>query len=268
MATPIKTAARPRQVDATSFPPTRRVTMAALRAGRRRTPVHGLIDVDVTLPKQLIAGLDGDISFTAFIVASVARAAAGHPQVHPYRDWRGRLVTHRHVDINTMVEIATEHGAFPLAVVVRDADVRTVADISAQLRNAKHQPRNTPSGRFTSRSWMAFTRVPLLAGLLFRALGRSITARQRSGTIAVTAIGMFGGGGGYGITAPTIYPLGVVVGGVSDRPRVVEGSVMSRQVLDLTVTIDHNLVDGAPAARFVADLRASIESAAALDPAA
>jgi hypothetical protein len=33
-----------------------------------------------------------------------------------------------------------------------------------------------------------------------------------------------------------------------------------RDVLDLTVSVDHNVVDGAPAARFVADLRSAIES--------
>jgi len=35
-------------------------------------------------------------------------------------------------------------------------------------------------------------------------------------------------------------------------------------VLDLTVTADHYLIDGAPAARFIADLRRTIESAQAL----
>lgn len=40
-----------------------------------------------------------------------------------------------------------------------------------------------------------------------------------------------------------------------------------RYVLDLTVTIDHNVVDGAPAARFGAELRRLIETAAALQPA-
>jgi hypothetical protein len=37
---------------------------------------------------------------TAFLAASVARAAAGHPEVHAYRDWRGRLVTHQFADVS------------------------------------------------------------------------------------------------------------------------------------------------------------------------
>ncbi|MGY1836985.1 2-oxo acid dehydrogenase subunit E2 [Blastococcus sp. SYSU DS0510] len=53
--------------------------------------------------------------------------------------------------------------------------------------------------------------------------------------------------------------MSVVVGGVSRRPRVVGDAVAVRDVLDLTVTIDHNIVDGAPATRFGADLRRRME---------
>jgi pyruvate/2-oxoglutarate dehydrogenase complex dihydrolipoamide acyltransferase (E2) component len=95
-------------------------------------------------------------------------------------------------------------------------------------------------------------------------MARSVRFRQQVGTVAVTAIGMFAGGSGYAIAPPTLMSLQVVVGGMSARPRVVEGRCEIREVLDLTVTIDHNVVDGAPAARFGADLRELIEHAAVL----
>ena len=52
----------------------------------------------------------------------------------------------------------------------------------------------------------------------------------------------------------------MVVGGIGRRPWVVGDEVAIRDVLDLTVTIDHNVVDGAPATRFGADLRHRLES--------
>jgi pyruvate/2-oxoglutarate dehydrogenase complex dihydrolipoamide acyltransferase (E2) component len=55
--------------------------------------------------------------------------------------------------------------------------------------------------------------------------------------------------------------LEVTVGGMSQRPRVVDGQVATRDVLDLTLAIDHNVVDGAPAARFAAEFRELLESA-------
>ena len=53
---------------------------------------------------------------------------------------------------------------------------------------------------------------------------------------------------------------------MSQRPRVIDGRVTVRDVLDLTVAIDHNVVDGAPAARFAAELRELLESAAVMSP--
>ncbi|HVX23138.1 MAG TPA: 2-oxo acid dehydrogenase subunit E2 [Acidimicrobiales bacterium] len=55
-----------------------------------------------------------------------------------------------------------------------------------------------------------------------------------------------------------------MIGGMSQRPRVVDGRVAVRDVLDLTVSVDHNVVDGAPATRFGAELRALMERAAVL----
>jgi pyruvate/2-oxoglutarate dehydrogenase complex dihydrolipoamide acyltransferase (E2) component len=53
---------------------------------------------------------------------------------------------------------------------------------------------------------------------------------------------------------------------MSQRPRVIDGQVTARDVLDLTIAIDHNVVDGAPAARFAAGFRELLESAAVISP--
>ena len=82
--------------------------------------------------------------------------------------------------------------------------------------------------------------------------------------VAVTAVGMFARGGGFAIAPLALMSLQVVVGGISERSRIIDGHVEARTVLDLTVTIDHNVVDGAPAARFGAELRRQIEEAASI----
>jgi pyruvate/2-oxoglutarate dehydrogenase complex dihydrolipoamide acyltransferase (E2) component len=75
---------------------------------------------------------------------------------------------------------------------------------------------------------------------------------------------MFAGGGGFALAPPTLASLTVVVGGASRRPRAVGDNVEVRDVLDVTLTIDHNVVDGAPATRFAAELRRLLQNAAAL----
>jgi pyruvate/2-oxoglutarate dehydrogenase complex dihydrolipoamide acyltransferase (E2) component len=226
--------------------------------------MHGLIDIDVTAALHLLAEHEPPLSVTAFFVAAVARAAARHPEVHVYRDWRGRLVRHRHVDVQTLIEVPTAQGPFGLAHVVRDADIRSVASISTELRAVKADHTTTSGGRLLDTVAPLAGRIPGLFRVMYAVMSRSRRIHRACGTVQVTAVGMFGGGGGFAIGPPTLASLLIVIGGISKRPYVVKGRVEVCDVVDLTVTVDHNVVDGAPATRFSAELRRLIHTAAVL----
>jgi pyruvate/2-oxoglutarate dehydrogenase complex dihydrolipoamide acyltransferase (E2) component len=83
--------------------------------------------------------------------------------------------------------------------------------------------------------------------------------------VGVTSVGMFGAGGGWGIPFQ-VHTLNVVIGGIVERAVFVEGRVVPHEFVDLTLSFDHDVVDGAPAARFVARLRELIGSADGLVP--
>lgn len=80
-----------------------------------------------------------------------------------------------------------------------------------------------------------------------------------------TAVGMFGEGhSGWGVF-PVTQVLGLVVGSIAWKPAVVEGRIEPREILNLTVMFDHDVIDGAPAARFARRLVDLIESGYELD---
>ena len=83
--------------------------------------------------------------------------------------------------------------------------------------------------------------------------------RKYSSSVLVTAVGMFAHGGGWGITMPN-GTLTVTVGGIAKKPGVVEDRIEIREFLDLTISIDHDVVDGAPMVRFVNYFQKLIES--------
>jgi pyruvate/2-oxoglutarate dehydrogenase complex dihydrolipoamide acyltransferase (E2) component len=257
--------ARERGASSRPFPSGRRLVTAAVRAGRRIAPMTGLFQVDITTARRLLAETTPPLSLTAYVVACVGRAAANRPEVHAYRDWRGRLVEHRHVDIQVLIEVPTSHGPFALVHVVADADLRSVADITAEIRAIKAQPAATGNRRLLDTLAPALGRIPGLYRSMYAVMGRSHRVRNAIGTVQVTALGMFADGGGFAIAPPTLASLAVVVGGISKSPVEVDGHIEARELLDLTVSIDHNVVDGAPATRFVADLRRVIQTAVVLE---
>ena len=81
----------------------------------------------------------------------------------------------------------------------------------------------------------------------------------------MTALGMFGKDvSGWPIHFPT-KTLDFALGGVKVKPDYVDGKVVPRDKLNLTIYIDHNIVDGDPAARLTARVVELIQSAFGLD---
>ena len=112
------------------------------------------------------------------------------------------------------------------------------------------------------------TRAPRFVRLgFFGLLRRNPPGFKRlSGTVIVTSVGMFGRGGGWGLGFLPLHTLGLTVGGIASKPAVHEGEIVIREFLNLTVSFDHDIVDGAPAARFVQSLAVLVEGASALEP--
>ncbi|MGM0385454.1 MAG: 2-oxo acid dehydrogenase subunit E2 [Actinomycetota bacterium] len=79
------------------------------------------------------------------------------------------------------------------------------------------------------------------------------------GTVVLSAVGMFGNGGGWGLALPS-HTLGITVGGIAEKPGVHDGHITVREYLDVTLDFDHDIVDGAPASRFAQRFRDLVES--------
>lgn len=132
-------------IEVRNVPRNRRLVIGSLKVGRDQIPVHGLIDVDVTRARERLKMFEPPLSMTAYV------AAALHPEVHGYRNWRGQLVLHGQVDIATLIEVTTPTGTFPLAHLIVDTQSRSVADISTEIRKLQHDPGATHSQRMLNR---------------------------------------------------------------------------------------------------------------------
>jgi pyruvate/2-oxoglutarate dehydrogenase complex dihydrolipoamide acyltransferase (E2) component len=101
----------------TNFPAEREIVIDAGYLGTGRHVIYALLEVDVTQAREKIHSMStergGQISFTAFVVASFARAVDAIPQVHGFLDWRRWLVTFHDVDVVTMIEPSAGAVAIP-----------------------------------------------------------------------------------------------------------------------------------------------------------
>jgi pyruvate/2-oxoglutarate dehydrogenase complex dihydrolipoamide acyltransferase (E2) component len=244
-------------------PRDRLIVLDMLRGAARRFPVHGLVEFDVGRASALIAEAPSPVSWTGFVIASIGRAVARHPELNARRAGK-RIVLFDQVDIGATVERHMDGTIVLDATTIRGADRKSCAQVSEELHRAKQAPPpESGSMGVTAQLW----RLP---GPVRRPLSRMISTRPRVAaaygpTIGVTSLGMFSHGGGWAIPIPPLTVI-VTVSGVVDRPVVRDGHIVVRPMLPLTLSFDHGVVDGAPAARFVETLRDLVESAAALLP--
>lgn len=253
---------RPDDVRVEPFPLRRRAVVDAVSMGHRRNTIHGLVEFDVTDARRRIraheAATSERLSFTAFVVHCFASALDEHPEVQAYRDWRGRLVVFETVDVAVLVESEVGGTRTGVPFVVRDAGHESVEAITAAIRARQREPDATQQAW-----WLPLTlRLPAVVRRQVYRLPRLSPRRWRAvaGTACVTSLGMFGSGGGWGVPI-TNYPVQLTVGGIAERPAFDEtGTVEPHEFLAVTVSVDHDTVDGAPAARFVERFRSLVES--------
>jgi pyruvate dehydrogenase E2 component (dihydrolipoamide acetyltransferase) len=155
--------------------------------------------------------------YNAILVALVAKALREHPYMNARQDGN-EIVYLDHVHVGTAVD--TERGL--LVVVVPDADQKTDVAVEAELSAMAH-----------------------------RALeGNSLPDDLSGGTFTITNLGAFG----VDHFTPILNPpeIGILgVGRIVKVPAFYDGQVVGRHMMGLSLTFDHRLVDGAPAARFL-----------------
>lgn len=250
------------------FPKVRRAMIDSIQVAQRKRLIHGLIEVDVTRPHALIhaykARTGESLSLTAFIIACLARALEENKYMHAYRLGRSHLVVFDEVDVGTIIESEASHHKLPIPYVIRAANHKTLREIHQEIRGVQ-QARSRKEDSMIHLTKL-YQRVPGFVGRLFwRLLERYPKLKKRwAGTCGVTSIGMFGRGGGWGLPL-TSYVLNITLGGIAEKPGIIDGRIEAREYLCVTVSVDHDIIDGAPAARFITRFKDLIEQGYGLD---
>jgi pyruvate/2-oxoglutarate dehydrogenase complex dihydrolipoamide acyltransferase (E2) component len=248
--------------------PRRRVWLNILDLPRPKLQMYGLLEVDVTVARQFTAqhrARTGEaLSFTGFLTYCLARAVDEDKTLQAYLVGSSRLVVFEDVDVGLMIERQVGETRTLTGHVVRGANRKTFRQIHEEIRSVQTTP--APPGSEMPGWFRSIMLLPWPLSRLANAVLGMATRRNpaipvsMSGTVGVTAVGMFGKGhSGWGLET-TRHSLDLVVGSIAWKPAVVEGRIEPREILNLTVVFDHHVVDGAPAARFTRRLVELIES--------
>jgi hypothetical protein len=221
------------------------------RMGLKKHTIHGLIEFDITQAREVVrqhkAQTGETLSFSAFFLACLGKAIDADKQMHAYRNWRNQLLLFDEVDVNMLFEVEVNGKKTIRPHILRGVNRMSVREIHDEIRAFQNQHESSQESKFID--W--FVRLPGFTRWLFLwALFRSPQRIKRYyGTVMVSSVGMFGNGSGWGIPVSN-HTLQITLGGIGQKPALVDDRVINREYLCITISIDHDIVDGAPAARF------------------
>jgi len=215
----------------------RRVIARRLSASAREIPhfyvtavadAQALMDLRATLNAQLTEAGRPKVSVNDLLIRACALALREHPDVNVSYGGDTSGVVLFHDRINVGVAVAAESGL--IVPVIRDADTKTVTQLGTESRK--------------------------LAAL---AAERKLAPAQTSGgTFTISNLGMFGVEHFTAIINPPEAAI-LAVGATTREPTVVGDTLEPRYRLRYTLSVDHRVVDGALAAKFLQTLTSLIE---------
>ncbi len=216
----------------------RRNIAQRMQIAKSRIPHFTYVDeVDVTEVERLRSELNRQVddmhtrlTILPFLMRAVVEAIADFPQMNARFDDDAGVV-HRHRAVHLGVAAQTAKGLMvPVVTHAEGRDLRSCADEVARLSTA--------------------------------ARDNTITLAELTGsTITISSLGSLGGI----VSTPIInYPEVAIIGvnKISTRPVYVDGNVLPRQIMNLSSSFDHRVVDGADAAAFIQRIKALLETPA------
>ncbi len=238
----------------------RRAVIASASVTKEKNAIHSFTEIDISEPRRLMKehfDRTGEkLSLTAYIVACLAHTIRDHPQLNSFIKGR-RLLTLDDITISVLIERDIEGEKVPEPIGIKRTQEKSFYQIHKEIRSAKTQE-GDKLGSLSGITWIRLI-PPFLLKTFIRIADRNIKMAKRYGKVAVTAVGMFSKEAVWFIPHGSATVL-ITIGSISHKVVEVDGRPVSREHLCLTVSFDHNIVDGAPASRFMNQFMETVKS--------
>jgi pyruvate/2-oxoglutarate dehydrogenase complex dihydrolipoamide acyltransferase (E2) component len=238
----------------------RKAVSASASVTKRKNTIHFMTEVDVTnviqeIERQKQSSIP--VSITTYLTKAFALTVKKHKWMNSFIS-RGKQIYLDDIIISILMEREIDGVSVPEPMVVNNADKKSPWEISKEIKKAKEKSKNGKSLGDLSNAWYLKLIPGWLLKTFVRLADKNIKMGIKFGKLAITSIGMF-----------SKKPVWVIPHG-SATILLSVGTITSANENDeikkihLTVSFDHDVVDGAPAARFIEDLCNEIESAECL----
>jgi pyruvate/2-oxoglutarate dehydrogenase complex dihydrolipoamide acyltransferase (E2) component len=249
------------------FPKSRIATIDVCEMGKKKHHVAAFLEIDVSSGKEKIKKFKkdvGKISFIAWLIKVIGHTVAGKNATTAYLAGKQKTIIFDDVNISFIIEKEINGEKVPVPVVIEKANTLEIETITKLLNDSKQEVLSNNQIVIQKRTTRTEKLYYHLAGLFRRAIWKYMLKHPKMlfakmGNVAVTSIGMYGKINGWFVPI-SIHPICFGIGSVMKKPVVIGDKIEIRDIMNLTVLIDHDVIDGASMARFISALNKNIET--------
>jgi hypothetical protein len=252
------------------YPRLRNFVLDVLAEGQRKHIAHIMLEADIGGIKERLAERRQRgqelMSMTSYIAKSFACAIELDKRVQAYRLGKSRLIAFDDIDLAFLIERRWEGASIPVFYIVRAAQRKSAPEIHRELQAARTTPLATV-GPMNALEVQFFLLPRVLRKAVWFVIRRNpFWFKDVAGTAAVTSLGMYGSGTATGIPI-TPMTLTLTIGTIEKKPALRDGLLVERDVVHLVLSVDHDIVDGAPLMRFIERFKQLLRDGTILLPA-
>ncbi|MGE0076455.1 MAG: 2-oxo acid dehydrogenase subunit E2 [Bacteroidales bacterium] len=250
------------------FPNSRIASIDVCDIGKQKHHVAGLVEFDVTQSRQKIREYNkthtGKISFTAWLISVISQAVKEYDASASFLIGKNKLIVFDDINVSIIVEKNVTGTKVPIPLVIEKANELSVEAIAKQIADAKSIAFTEKEIVLQRKTRKLETVYYWLPGFIRRYIWKFMlkhprTAFSKMGNVAFTSVGMMGKVNGWFIPI-SVHPICFGVSSIVKKPLVINDRIEIREVLNMSILFDHDVIDGAPMARFISGLSKNIES--------
>ena len=246
---------------------TRIATFDIFDVGLHKHHINAILEFDVTDSRAKLRDLrktGTTVSFNAWLIKVIGKALQKHPEAAAYFYNKKRLIIFNDINVSMIVEKKIGDSKVPIPLVIEKVNEKSAFEITQEIENAKSQDLNSKDIVLKKQSSSYQRLYYYLPGFIRRLFWRLLlkspkTAYKTMGNVAVTSIGMIGKINGWFIHK-SVHPISFGVGSILNKAVVIGNEIKIREILNMTILVDHDVIDGAPIVRFLDDLTNYIET--------
>lgn len=249
------------------FPKSRIATIDIGKIGRQKHHIAAILEIDVTNTRNLLRTYrksNSNISFNTWLIKVISHTVSSNASVASFLYSKRKQIIFDRINVSLLVEKDLNGHKVPFPLLIENAANLELEEINDLILNAKSAATGINDIVLNQKPKLIERLYYYLPSIIRNYAWKLMLSKPKfvfakMGNIAISSVASVGTSSSWFIPI-SIHPISFGISSISKKPWVVDDKIEIREILNFSILIDHDVVDGMQMAKFIKDLSKNIET--------